>query len=241
MSSSKLPEFPTDGGEDKALNFLKSLAKATTGSVPVLGPFLSEAIEFCYIRPIEKRRIDWFEELESALNELSKKVEGLTPAELAKNEEFITILHRATDVALRTHQSEKRRLLRNAVVSAGSLTKPELDKQAFFLRLVDELTINQVLVLLLYNNPVEWFKRRNRKPNDFISAARIEVLNQAYPEMVKDPDFKEVVLSELERRGLLHGLSGMVTGGSVYNPMTSKLGLEFLEYVKADSIEDIQQ
>ncbi len=223
MTNPKLPDLPTEGSKDKAADVLKRLTRATSGSIPVLGSFLAEVVDYCYLLPIEKRRTEWFAELERAFRELSQKVDGLTPEKLAENNEFITILHRATDVALRTHQYEKRRLLANAIVSAGSPTPPELDKQTFFLRLVDELTINQVLVLLLYSNPLEWFKRRNRKPNDFYTAARIEVLNQAYPEIAKDPDFKEVVLAELERRGLLHGLSGMVSGNSVYNPMTSKL------------------
>ena len=201
MASTRLPEFPTDGGQDKALDFLIRLLKASSGSVPVLGPYLSETIEFCYIRPIEKRRTEWFQELECAFRELSQKVDGLTPAKLGQDPEFITVLHRATDIALRTHQSEKRRLLRNAIVTAGSPIPPEQDKQVFFLRLVDMLSINQVLVILLYSDPVGWFKQRNIRPNNFHAAARIEVLNQAYPNISKDPEFKQIVLGDLERLG----------------------------------------
>ncbi len=237
MTSSNLPPYPTEDGEDKALEFLKHLVKATSGAVPVVNSYISEAIDFCFVLPIEKRRTEWFQDLESAFRELHAKVEKLTPSVLAQDEEFITILHRATDVALRTHQAKKRTLLRNAVVSAGLPTHPELDKQAYFLRLVDDLTVNQVLVLLLYSNPMEWFRRRDCTPNVYSAAARIEVLNQAYPQISKDPHFKEIVVGEIERRGLLHGLSGMVSGDSVYNPMTSKLGCEFLDYVKASSIE----
>jgi hypothetical protein len=232
--SKRLPVYPEEEGQEKALEFLKAVAKVTSG---VLSPVFPELIEFCFRRPVEKRRDEWFNQLEGAFNEIGEEVNGLSPAKLAENEEFITVLHRATDLALRTHQAEKRRLHRNAVVSAGSLTPPELDKQTYFLKLVDELTINQVLVLNLYRNPLEWFNRHNYKPQDYSAASRIEVLNQAYPQFFENQDMKELVLGELNRQGLLSGLTGMVSGPTVYHPMTSKLGCEFLDYVKADDIE----
>lgn len=236
MDARKLPEFPREGEEDKSFDLLKRLTRATSGTVPVLGPFLSEVIDFCFVRPIEKRREEWFAELDKAFRQLAEEVDQLTPSKLAENEEFITLLHRATDTALRTHQFQKRVLLRNAVLSSASATAPDLDRQTFFLRLVDDLTVNQVLILLLYDNPLEWFKRHGVTFTKFSAAARIEVLNQAYPEIVKTPDFRDALLGELGRRGLLHGLGGVVTEDSVYAAMTTDLGHQFLQYVKADSI-----
>ena len=232
--SKRIADYPEEDSQEKALEFLKAVAKITAG---VLSPVIPEVIEFCFRRPVERRRNEWLVELGGAVQELIEKVEGQSPAKLAENEEFITVLHKATDVALKTHQTEKRKLLRNAIISAGSLTPPELDKQTYFLRLVDELTVNQVLVLLLYKDPSGWFKRHNIKPQQYSSASRMEVLHQAFPEFYNNPDARELVVDELQRRHLLPGLSGLVTGESVYSPMTSKLGCEFLEYVKAVSIE----
>ena len=237
MTHPTFPDYPEDS-RDKALEVLKSIAKVSSGAVPVVGPFFSEAIELLYKIPLDKRRQDWFDQLVDAIRELTTKVDNLE--KLSKNEEFITTLHRATDLALRTHQREKRTLLRNAVVSAGSPAAPELDKQTFFLRLIDELSVIQILVLLLYQEPTAWFKKRGIKPIDYSSAGAIEAFNQAYPKLAKDPYVKELVFTELERRGLLHNVSVMVTLSSVYNPRTTKLGIEFLDYVSAQSIEPQQ-
>lgn len=232
--SKQISNYPKEEAADRGFELMRAIAKAAAG---VLNPLFPELVEFLFRRPIEQRRDEWFVELQSAIQELTDKVEGFTPAKLAESDEFITVLHKATDIALRTHQKEKRKLLRNAIVSSGQPTSFDLDKQIFFLRLVDELTINQVLVLNFYRDPLGWFKRHNKKPQEFPMASRIEALHYAYPQFYENPDAKELLLSELNRIGLLPGLGGMVLGNAVYNPMTSKLGCEFLDFVKGGSLE----
>jgi len=87
-------------------------------------PYLSELLDEFYKRPIEQRREEWLRELASAVNEIQEKQADLTPERLAENPEFVTVLHRATDVALRTREQGKRRALRNAIV-AGMVRSPE--------------------------------------------------------------------------------------------------------------------
>ncbi len=230
----RLSDYPEEDGQDRALDFLRAITKATFG---VLSPIFPEIIEFLFRKPIELRRNDWFIDLQAAVQELIDKAEGLTPAKLAENQEFVTVLHTATDIAIRTHESEKRKLLRNAILSAGSANPPELDKQRYFLSLVDDLTTNQVLILNFYRNPREWFRKHNRQLLDHYTGSRLEAVYEAYPEFRDNPDFKDLVLGELHRRGLLPTLGGMVSGEATYDPMTSRLGCEFLDYVAASEIE----
>ncbi|HVN49138.1 MAG TPA: hypothetical protein VMU30_10020 [Bacteroidota bacterium] len=236
MQTEKLPYPPEQDGQEQALEYLLLLAKGATFPVPIAS-FTIEILNRLYKKPLEKRRIDWMEKVTEVINELISKQKDLTPTKLAQNPEFVTILHRATEIAVKTHQEEKHLLLKNAILSAGSPTSTDLDKQLLFLRFVDELSINQVLVLQLYRNPIEWFHRHNLEPHSYYMASRIEALNQAYPELAKDPFLKDLVLSELERRGLLSGLYGNVSESSVYNPATTNLGIAFLTYVQADKIE----
>ena len=237
--NTKLTNYPEEEGDERAVEILKGLAKAVVGSSVPLGSFITEALELFYKRPIEKRRENWMEELVIAFNELSKKVNEESVGKLSENEEFITILHRATDIALKTHAKEKRLLLRNAIVSAGLPTPPEIDKQILFLRLIDELTVNQVLVLVLYRDPIGWFERRKKSYNKYTMAGRIEVLKQAYPELARPDYVNEIVLTGIQSRGLVSGLSGTVSGDSVYGSSTSKIANEFLDFVKADSIDNL--
>jgi hypothetical protein len=113
-------------------------------------------------------------------------------------------------------------------------TAPDLDKQLYFFRLIEELTTNQVLILVLYRNPIDWFKHRDQKPKEFYAGGRDAVAEQAYPELYKSPDFKPLVLGDLEKRGLPFGLTAMVSGHAMYDPVTTPIANEFLQFVAAD-------
>ena len=229
-----MDEPPEQSSKDKAIAVARALTKGAGGAVPIAGSFLSEIVDLLYRQPIEERRQQWLREVANALVDLGRRQHDLTPERLAENQQFITVLHRATEAAVKTHQDQKRALLRGAVVSAGLPTAPDLDKQLYFLRLVEELTVNQVIVLALYRSPLDWFRRRGITPREFYSGGRDAVVEQACPELSKSPDFKLLVLGDLEKRGLLFGLSGMVSGGAVYDSVTSSIANEFLDFVAFD-------
>src|ERR1035438_9693178 len=66
-----------------------------------------------------KRFSDWCEEIRLRLNDLSEKVDGMTPEALAKDDAFFSAFAQATQAALRTHQQEKLDALRNAVLNVA--------------------------------------------------------------------------------------------------------------------------
>jgi hypothetical protein len=228
-----MDKYPEPENKDKVISVARALVKGAAGSVPVAGSFLAEIIDFLYKQPIDQLREDWIIDLAETLEEIQNKQAELTPEKLAEIPEFVTILHRATEVAVRTHQKEKRQYLRNAINSAIKPNPPDFDKQILFLRLVEELTTDHVLILVLYRDPKGWFSRRGILPQEFMAAGRDQVLVQAYPELAKSGDFRLLVISDLERRGLMGGVSGLISGHAIYDPITSKLGNEFLDYISA--------
>lgn len=223
--------LPEPQNSDKAISVARALIKGAAGQIPFAGSFLTEIIDLLFIEPIEERRNEWFKSLAEAIEEIRCQQESLTVEKLANNNEFITTIHRATEIAVRTHQQEKREFLRNAVVNSAYHDSPSFDKRIYFLRLVDELSLNHVVILDLYSNPRKWFEKRGVIPNEFNSAGRNQVLIQAFPGLAKDEDFKVIVVDDLVNRGLLNSLSGIVSGQSVYDAMTSKLANEFLRYI----------
>lgn len=76
-----------------------------------------------------QRRDAWFEELRAQMNELSRKVDGLTIQALAHNEQFVSATLQAIPAVLRTNQQEKREALRNAVLNVAAGNAPEQDLQ----------------------------------------------------------------------------------------------------------------
>ncbi len=231
MSSNPFPSPPEKDGQQQSLEGLLSVAKLATLAIPgssIVLDFIGHLVK----KPLEDRRQDWFELVSEAINRILRRIEGMTPERLAEDPSFVTVLLRSSDAAVRTHEQEKRRFLRNALVSSGLPTRPGLDKQLYFVKLVDDLTVNQILVLHLFDDPRGWFSKRNVTPTVYRSGSRFEVLRQAYPDIAETKYVQELVLSDLERRGLVESMTVMFGGGNIYERGVTDLGHEFLDYIR---------
>jgi hypothetical protein len=232
MSDDIRPPIPST--RDRVIKLGQAAAKGTVGALPFAGSLIAEILNVLFKDPADLRRQDWMESVADAVDEIRRKQEDLTLEKLGQNEEFVSMLHRATDVAVRTHERTKRAALRNAVVNAAMPTAPDIDLQSYFLRLVDELNSNQILILNLYDDPAGWFRLHRKDPPDSLVGSRLAVLNAAYPDLAAYPRLRELHINDLERRGLIGGLSGMVSGGAVLDRMTSTLAHEFIRYIETD-------
>jgi hypothetical protein len=112
--------------------------RALVSMIPFVGGAGTELMNLMS-SPISVRRDEWLEDLERRLFDLEGKVEGFQFVNLQRNEEFISATLQATVAAVRTHQSEKRDALRNAVLNVAVGATPGV-YQGFFLSLVDSLT-----------------------------------------------------------------------------------------------------
>jgi hypothetical protein len=130
-----------------AFDYAMAIAKVGAIAFPFLGPGIT-LFDLVTAPARGKRMSDWCEDLRLHLNELSQKMDGLTPEALATNGAFISAFAQATQTALKTHQEEKLEALRNAVLNvAAGLAPPEDHYQTFFLSLVDSLTPTHLLML----------------------------------------------------------------------------------------------
>jgi hypothetical protein len=134
-SDSRLAQVPEPSGFDYSL----ALAKIGALAFPFLGTGIS--LFDLVTAPLRNKRFtDWCEQLRLRLNQLSQKVDGLTPQSLATNDAFISAFAQATQAVIRTHQKEKLDALRNAVLNVAVSKAPSEDLQLMFLNLVDTFT-----------------------------------------------------------------------------------------------------
>jgi hypothetical protein len=131
-----------------------SAAKAGTLIFPFLGPGIT-LFDLLTGPKRNKRMGDWCEDLRQRLNDLSRKVHGLTPEKLIGSEAFEFALTQATIAALKTRQKEKLEALRSAVLNVAIGTTPAEDLQALFINLIDSFTPQHLLAL-------DYLKRRNQ-------------------------------------------------------------------------------
>lgn len=133
----KLPESTSE--------IVQAAIKGAVSAIPVVGGLIAE-LGSCLASPLEKRKREWAEEVEVALQVLRADYQEL-PNTLAEDSVFVSALLKATTTALATHQTEKRILLRNFLIGVGSKAIPDQELQHALLKLIDDLSIGHLEVL----------------------------------------------------------------------------------------------
>jgi len=129
----------------KSSELLQAAIKGTISAIPVVGGLIAEHGS-CLVSPLDKRKREWCDEVEKALQILRSQYHKL-PEALAEDPAFVTALLKATATALATHRKEKWVLLRHFLVSVGSRAIPDEEMQHALIRLLDDLSIGHIEVL----------------------------------------------------------------------------------------------
>ena len=214
---------------------LHTLAKAGIGSIPIVGAAASELFTVILAAPLEKRRVEWMNDVAELLKELDVRGE-LKLEDLQDNEAFITTVMQASQAAIRNHQSEKREALRNAVLNAALPHAPHESLQQHFINQVDSFTVWHIRLLDLFKDPSSWFEKNGVTPPNFsLSSSLEQLLVVAWEELQDQYDFINVIVQELEAKGLYAGggLRTMMTGRGAYDKRTTEMGDMFLDFITA--------
>ena len=197
----KTHEVPEATLEDR----LHTLVKAGIASIPVVGAAASELFTVILAPPLEKRRVEWMNDVAERLKELDKRGE-LKLEDLRDNETFITTVMQASQAAVRNHQSEKREALRNAVLNAALPHAPDESIQQQFINQVDTFTVWHIRLLDLFKDPLVWFERNDVTPPDFSFSSSLEqLLEAAWPELKDQYDFLNIIVEELKAKVYIRG------------------------------------
>jgi hypothetical protein len=214
-----MDENPDDLPRRTTGDYIHTTAKAALSAVPFVGGPAAELFALVLAPPLEKRRDAWLQQLYDALKRLEQQVEGFKISDLSHNEAFISATIQATQIALRTHQQQKREALRNSVLNVIRDKSLDEEKQTFFFSLIDLLTVTRLELLRLFADPAR-----------FPSQRRTELRERR---AMTDP-----ILLDLNSRGFLddprpyaarmrESQEGLVTAGWTLSP----LGREFLSFV----------
>jgi hypothetical protein len=132
-------------------------AKIISGLVPGGGSVYETFTAI--VQPLhERRREEWVREVTLRLHKLEQE-KKINLKELAENEEFNTIITKATLLAQLTHQKEKLEALRNVVLnSAEKLSKNVMDFEEvdFFLSILSSINPIQIWLLKFAVDPVKF-------------------------------------------------------------------------------------
>jgi hypothetical protein len=179
-----MDEDPNQLPQRTAGDYVHGIAKAALSAVPIVGSPAAELFALVLAPPLEKRRESWLQELYESLKRLERQESGFKMNDLANNEVFVSTTIQATQIALRTHQVEKRDALRNALLSVIRDKSLDEEKQIFFLALIDLFTVTHLELLRCFADPTTFPAQR-----------RIELRNRR---AMTDP-----IVLDLNSRGLL--------------------------------------
>jgi hypothetical protein len=225
----------TPPGGSTGREIVERAAEAVVGSVPLVGSALAVALVTALNWRLEQRREHWFTQLAAAVEDLSERVGDFDLENLAGDDRFVDAVVSATRTIDHTHQEEKIRALRNAVLNSVAPDAPDADTQAIFLDLIDRFTPSHLRLLTLWDDPPAWFSSRDLKPpQDVMAGSRTQTVEVGLPEMQGHKDLYLLIASELGAAGMLTAsLPGMVSGTSLMDRLTTDFGRQFVRFISS--------
>ncbi len=197
--------------------------KAILSALPYIGGPAAELFQLVLQPPLEKRRAEWMERIAEGLETLEK--DGLKVQDLKDNPQFISAVMQAYQIALHTHQEDKLRALRNAVLNVASGNAPEDALQGLFLSYVDFFTAWHIRILKVFQAPPG--------PAGMSLGGLSNVLESAIPEMRGQRDLYDSLWRDLYIRGLTNteNLHMTMSGSGLVEKRTTGLGDKFLAFI----------
>jgi hypothetical protein len=177
------------------------VARAMIGMVPVLnGPAL-EIFNSLIEPPIERRKREWMLQVTAVVNQIQANLD-LDIESLASNEQFISVLLNASQIALRNHQKEKIIALKVALLNTARNTDLTEDQQLIFLSLLDGFTMSHIKILESSVGGFCWSPRFGASNRDVLLLYSIALISD-FTEFKDQADLIFQIVSELEAKKLL--------------------------------------
>lgn len=127
--------------------------KAAIGLLPGVGGAVAEFYSTYISPPATKRLYEFLEKLIGELRSLQSQVNGFTVESLQKNPVFITALMQAIEIAIRNHQEEKLKALRNLILNSVLSNSVEDDVKLLFFDWLNEFKVSHLHLLHILHEP----------------------------------------------------------------------------------------
>lgn len=215
-------------------DYLHSLTKGALGAIPIAGAAAAELFTLIVAPPIERRKHEWMEDIGTRLAELETQSK-CDVNKLSDNPEFIDVVIQASTIALKTNQKEKIEILRNAIINTALDSSIESSVRQIFLNLIDSFTPAHIQILTLFANPFKALGTSQELVQKQVGTGTIlGLVNEKYPDLAKNLDVLTVIRTDLNASGLVDipGWQDMMGILSTYARRTTKLGVQFLEFIQ---------
>lgn len=207
-------------------------ARAALSAIPFVGGAAVELFNRLLAPPIQRRRDAWLNVLAERIAKLEQ--EGrINVEELQNNDEFVSTVMQASQVAIRNHQQEKLDALRNAVLNTAIGQSPDDSKREMFLGFVDAFTVWHLRILSFLTKADD--QMRDRPVRLSLQGGAMRELNEAicgeYPNLKGQDSFIYRVMSDLDQSSLTMSSGKYQQFLNDHNECLTDLGDEFLRFI----------
>lgn len=183
---------------------LDKSAKIVSGLVPG-GTSIYELFT-ALVTPLHvKRKEGWVREVTMRLHKL--ETEGkINMEELSRNEEFNTVITKATLLAQQNHQKEKIEALRNMVLNFAKGVDSDVlvyDQMDYYLSMIERMNPFHIMLLKIFQDPQNFDKPRWEKIDYEVKVHLIDLFLSLYPELGKKVDIVMQAWKDLYNYGFV--------------------------------------
>jgi len=178
------------------------LVRAGLGLFPMGGTAV-EIFNGIITPPIEKRRTEWMRRVTEALIALESE-KRININELSDNEEFITTLISASQIALKNHSNEKVLALQHIVENKACGIDLEESLEGILINLLDTFTPLHIKILKIFHEGFVWSNDKKNKPSDDEVPSLLVINIGSYEELLDvDRSLIALCLKDLVKNNLL--------------------------------------
>jgi len=222
-------------------DYIHTGTKAGLTTLPGIGSIVAEYFSTLVPPAIQKRRDEWLIEIYHRLKALENKIEGFKVENLARNDNFISTLIQATQIALRTHDKEKIESLRNAVINSLSATSIDESEQMIFLNFVDRYSPWHLKILHFLDDPREYGKVHGIRYPQWSMGGLGTVIEFTFPELNNKQSLYDQIVEQMILDGLLQKgayLHATMTENGMFASRTTEMGKKFLIFISNPQVAD---
>jgi hypothetical protein len=169
----KMSDDISDKKEREQSEALHKTAKLISGLIPGGGSVYD--LFTALVKPLhEKRKDDWVKEVIIRLHKLETQGK-INLKELSANDEFNTVITKATLQAQQEHQEEKIEALKNIVINSSFKIPQEVidfELVDYFLSILDRVSPLHILLLKTFRDPGSAGKKKNLNLASFLTLAK---------------------------------------------------------------------
>ena len=202
---------------------IRNMCIAASAAIPVAGGTISVLLDKYLPNKLEERKQNIIENIQADLSKIDINV----LQNKLNNEEFYTVFLKVLNKSISNHREEKLIAFRNILFNDIVNEEMSFDEVSFYIRLVDELTVDQIKILNLFYRTyiINDDKYKNIMQRNSLNNIVRTIWNNI------DEDYAMACTTELIRFHLLIGTTESKKRSAIEGFTLSRFGERFVKFI----------